>query len=69
MSALFAFAAPRLSPAALVIEIFEEMTTRDSRLGLTTRRLLWAVFEATSRGRRQRDLLPLPRTMGMASFR
>ena len=60
MTALIAFAAPRLSPAALVIEIFEEMTTRDSRLGLTTRRLSRTVFEASLRGRRQRDLPPLP---------
>ena len=60
MTALIALAAPRLSPAALVIEIFEEMTTRDSRLGLTTRRLSRAVFEAPLRGRRQRDLPPLP---------
>ena len=60
MSALVAVAAPRLTPAALVLKIFEGMTTRDSRLGLATRGLLRTVFEAPSRGRRQRDLPPLP---------
>ena len=60
MSALITFAAPRLSPAPLFIEIFEGMTTRDSRLGLATRGLLRTVFEAPSRGRRQRDLPRLP---------
>ena len=36
MSAFVAVAAPRLTPAALVLKVFEGMTTRDSRLGLAT---------------------------------
>ena len=60
MSAFVAVAAPMLTPAALVLKVFEGMTTRDSRLGLATRGLLRTVFEAPSRGRRQLDLPRLP---------
>ena len=60
MSAFVAVAAPRLTPAALGLKVFEGMTTRDSRLGLATRGLFRTVFEAPSRERRQRDLPRLP---------
>ena len=59
-SAFAAAAAPGLTPAALGLKVFEGITTRDSRLGLAERGLLRTAFEAPSRGRRQRDLLPLP---------
>ena len=60
MSAFVAVAAPRLTPAALVLRIFEGMSTRDSRLGLATPGLLRTLFEAPSQGSRQRDMPPLP---------
>ena len=60
MSAFAAAAAPRLTPAALGLEVFEGITTRDSRLGLAARGFLRTAFEAPSRGRRQRDVPRLP---------
>ena len=60
ISAFAAAAAPGLTPAALGLKVFEGITTRDCRLGLAARGLLRTAFEAPSRGRRQRDLLPLP---------
>ena len=60
ISVFVAVAAPGLPPAALVFRNFKGMATRGSRLGLATPGLLRTGFETPSRGRRRRDLPPLP---------